>query len=524
MKQSKLSLFAVIIFGLFSLEVFGQCNSIFGINNENLTNGVVKHNETTASGNTKDFYIYDDGTYTDYRNPRHRYMSTAGNAVAYKIKGYSNDPKKKKAHSSSPPSGGYYEDVFPTFSGPVFIATSWKHAVTPLNYVCNAPYYAIIVQNCTNSVGSGKVEFYYKSSQALVSSLEPIRYSYTNNLNWFTNLQQTNETGDYDRKIKLDFSGLQIGERRAFYVPLAHNNLPMFASVHTKVRVTINNIANPCGPPENADFTHTSSVIDFPHDPNYIDIIPSCLDANRRNEKRKVLYTIHFQNIGPGPAENIKVIDFLSKYIDPSTVHVVKSKHPVTSSQIQGIGNNEFVINFLEINLPGAAQQGYDMDHEKTKSWVTIAACLKAIAPPIIILDPDDLYCVDNHAAIYFDTQPPVYTPMATICEEYICSHTPYEQAALRNVKCGPIIRSINDTKSIIYPNPFNAELVIESNLLSSGCHVRITNLQGQIIYTDHIIEESNTLSIDTKGFSNGMFIVQLSSGTEIQSFKVAKY
>lgn len=532
MKQSRLSLLVFLFILTLNQDFFAQCNQEFGIINENLTYGVVKHSEQILSVNTKDFYIYDDGTYTDYRNPRHRYLGSSGSTVAYKIKGYSNDPKKKKTQPSTPPSGGYFEDNFPVFSGPAFIATSWKHAVVPVNdptnNTCNAPYYAVIVQNCTNSTGSGRVEFYYKSNQAFVSSAEPIRFSYANNQNWFTNLQQTDVTnqGPYNKKISLNFSGLLKGERRAFYVPLAHNNLSLHQTVDSKVKVILNNVENPCALQVHdgigVDLFHSTTVMAFPHDPNYIDVIPGCLDIKKRLETRKVIYKINFQNIGSGPATNIKIVDFLSKYVSLNTVQVIDSKHSVTSTTTnQSLNGNQFIINFDGISLPGLAQPGINV--EKTKGWVRIGACLKPGLDPSIV-NLDNPYCIDNYAAIYFDTQPAVYTAMATVCEDFICQNTPAEIAELNLFYCGAALPRSKNINNTLYPNPFSAELTIESDLLRSGCNINITNLQGQTVYSNFVFDDLNTtFRIDTNDFNNGMYIVQLTAGTEVTSFKVIK-
>ncbi|MFM2395183.1 MAG: hypothetical protein RLZZ546_3166, partial [Bacteroidota bacterium] len=431
--------------------------------------------------------------------------------------------------------GGYYQDVFPQFSGPVFVKTSWSHAAsTPANNNCNSPYYAIIIQNCIGEpVTTGSVEFYYKSAQSYISTNNQVRTYFEKNPTWFTTTQYLPGDNTYNNKIKVSFSNLQVGERRAIYIPLAHNNLSVNQFVETKVDVTFNSILNPCnGKGDGSSFFHTSQVRANPHDPNYIEVAPSCLSLYHGSsmfETTRILYTIHFQNEGLGDAINIKIVDFLSKFVEPSTAYVVDSKFPVSEFYIDN--NRDAIIKFNGVNLPGT-QNPLIMSNssyiERTKGWVKLAVCTRNIPGPAFY-DALDPQCVENYAAIYFDTQAPIYTGMATTCESAQCTLTVAEINELNGLYgclSAPNFRSSSDkeTELTISPNPFDNELILVDDMLFGDCEVSIHNIQGQKIFNSKIQKSlERRLKIETETFQQGFYIVTIQNQDEKKSMKVIK-
>jgi hypothetical protein len=539
MKQNhfrKISLIFLLVIVMKSQNYAQICTpNPFSITNTVVGSGLVKQTQNTyvSSENPLEFYIYDDGTYSDYNNPTHRFVSgVSNNADAFLLKRYSNGPKKFKVNNPTV-QGSYYQDVFPVFSGPLFMKTSWSHAVTDNNN-CHAPYYILVIQNCTgNFVSNGHLEFFYKSSQSSISTGNPIKASFTKNPTWFNGLP-IDDAGNstYDKKIKINFQNLQVNERRAIYVALKHNDLPLNSVVETMVNVNFDNVNNPCVDREGG-FPHTSLVKAFPHDPNNVEVIPSCLNlvpGASAFEKTRILYTINYQNEGIGFAENIKIVDFLSQFVDPSSAYIVDSKYVVTDFYIDN--NQNAVIKFDGVNLAGALNPFVIANNqlEKTKGWVKIAVCTKPNLSSLAIntINSHDPQCIDNYAAIYFDTQPAVYTGMATTCESLQCTPLSIHKTILKSLTpclaSGSQLRSSKSDESMISPNPFSYELSIFDELLINNCEIGITNLQGQKIYTKNIQgNESKYFKIDTENFNSGLYIITIKTELESKSFKVYK-
>jgi Secretion system C-terminal sorting domain len=513
------------------------CNETYPISNVNQGFGMIKHTQNTFTDNRKEFYIYDDGTYSDYNNPSHRYVGTSGSADAHLIRGYNNGPKKLKFNNTTA-SGGYYQDVFPGFTGPIFVKTSWGHSISTDNN-CNAPYYAIVIQNCTPStVTTGSVEFYYKSAEAYVSTNNPIKAYFPKNSNWFNTTPLTQITpvtipitpqNPYDRKISVSFTNLQVNERRAIYIPLAHNNLALNEEVHTYTNVIYNGVQNPCaGGDGGSGYLHASKVKPNPHDPNLIDVVPKCLYLNPgpgQFANHRIIYTIHFQNEGLGDANDIRIVDILPKVIDRNSVVLLDSKFPVTSFQIDYQSNLE--IKYDDIDLPGTQNpiitgQGV----EKTKGWVKFAVCPRIIASQLGE-DPHDPHCIDNYAAIYFDQEPAVYTAMATTCESATCAYSYEETNQINAVAACPgnaAMRSSNQHNGSVSPNPFVDEINIFDEMLAGKCMIDVVNLQGQTIYSDKVEgNEYHSLKIDAASFNSGLYLVTIKNGKDYKTYKVYK-
>src|SRR5262249_14194160 len=92
-------------------------------------------------------------------------------------------------------------------------------------------------------------------------------------------------------------------------------------------------------------------------DPNDMYVQPGCGPNGEVLAGEPLTYTTKFQNIGVGAAQNIVIEDVLDAHLDPSTLHIVASSHPVTGVQLEA--GNRLVIRFADINLPGTT----DPDH-----------------------------------------------------------------------------------------------------------------------------------------------------------------
>ena len=108
----------------------------------------------------------------------------------------------------------------------------------------------------------------------------------------------------------------------------------------------------------------------------------------------ELTYTVFFENTGDEAALNVRVIDSLSVYLDPSTLRQESSSHDynltVTEDRI-------FRFSFPNIHLPSSKD-----DDIKSKGFVTFKVSPKPNLPDGTVLL--------NTAAIYFDFNAPIIT------------------------------------------------------------------------------------------------------------------
>jgi uncharacterized repeat protein (TIGR01451 family) len=138
-----------------------------------------------------------------------------------------------------------------------------------------------------------------------------------------------------------------------------------------------------------------SLIIRTAVDPNSKQVYPAgeC-DPHYVTLGTQLEYTIHFQNIGTAPAENVVVLDTLDPSLDPATINIVSHSHTMVWDLLPG---NVIRFRFPAIHLPDslsdpAGSKGYllfEVNHLPTIASGTV---------------------VTNSAAIYFDYQPPVIT------------------------------------------------------------------------------------------------------------------
>ena len=131
-------------------------------------------------------------------------------------------------------------------------------------------------------------------------------------------------------------------------------------------------------------------------DPNDKLVNPSGCGINGNIKKDKDLkYTIHFQNIGSGPAHNILVKDYLDRDLDFSTIQILGSSHTITYSEI--LPDSSLIIFFEGIELPDSLS-----NPEGSNGYFTFS-----IKPKYNLLDGT---VINNKAGVYFDNNEVVIT------------------------------------------------------------------------------------------------------------------
>ncbi|MFZ1379875.1 MAG: T9SS type A sorting domain-containing protein [Saprospiraceae bacterium] len=183
------------------------------------------------------------------------------------------------------------------------------------------------------------------------------------------------------------------------------------------------------------------------------------------NKNGDLLYTIRFMNTGSDTAFSVLIKDTLSRYLDPNTIRIVHSSHPVKLTM-----NNLNVANFYfdQIILP-----------DSSINFIASQGFVQFLAKPNAKFNLD--VEIPNRASIYFDHNAPVGTNTAVFREYYITS-----------------TKEETSTSYIVFPNPVNEKLHLFSNGKNQLEYdeLKITSVFGQshslsYIKSQHIIDIS---------------------------------
>ncbi len=202
------------------------------------------------------------------------------------------------------------------------------------------------------------------------------------------------------------------------------------------------------------DKDHGCGAVIGAYDPNDKLGFPAGLgELNRIEPEQTINYRIRFQNTGSDTAFTVLIRDTLTSYLDPYTIIPGASSHPYTfyldENRARFLFNN---INLLPQEANEAESIGFVEFKIKQKPNNPIS------------------YNIDNQAAIYFDFNEPIYTPV------HRYSIYPLPLSA----------NSVIQERIEIFPNPSTGIINIgwkkEWNQFSK--QVRILDLEGRIIRT----------------------------------------
>ncbi len=213
-------------------------------------------------------------------------------------------------------------------------------------------------------------------------------------------------------------------------------------------------------------------------DPNYKEVAPKGLSSQGYIPATtgEMLYTIHFQNTGTGPAVNIKICDTVSSNLDVSTFQIVSS-----SSAMQGntLTNGLMVFNFQNIMLPDS---GTDMLN--SMGFVTYKISLKAGLAPLTE--------IKNTAYIYFDYNAPVVTNTTL--------NTIEQPGGVGNA-------ILPEDEFSLFPNPAHSLLRVKAS--KDLKLIRIYNSMGILVYENQDAM-SDKVDINLPMLSSGIYFVEL--------------
>ncbi len=275
------------------------------------------------------------------------------------------------------------------------------------------------------------------------------------------------------------------------------------------------------------------------------------------NGNRWLTYTINFQNTGNADAIHIKVTDTLSAALDFSTFTLLSySKEPIVQLYNTGL----LVFNFPNINLPDSisnelGSHGYVQFKIRAKDSLAIGSTINNTAniyfdfnAPVItnttsntvincsllqasivqngnVLSADLananyqwINCTTNTAITNATAQnftPSIGGSYAVVIDYGACKDT---SACIQYSATG--INELNASALTVTPNPFNESLQLKLDRNYNGT-INIYNLMGEVIYSKFI--NQNNLTIATKEWTNGLYIIRLQTQEGVVMKKVVK-
>ena len=230
-------------------------------------------------------------------------------------------------------------------------------------------------------------------------------------------------------------------------------------------------------------------------DPNDIIVNEDTLLTTQFPNPPFLEYIIRFQNTGNDTAFTVNILNPIdTSMLELNTIEFIAASHPVNLSWISWEKNMQF--HFENILLP-------DSNVNETASHGFVRYRIK---PKSSLILGDS---ISNNAAIYFDFNAPVIT-----------------NTAITRVVLPTSIHETNSYNDnlLLYPNPANSKLTIETGALSSSdCRLIISDVAGRILFSESITTALTKHDIDISSLSQGIYFVQIQNGERISRSRFVK-
>ncbi|HOY07033.1 MAG TPA: T9SS type A sorting domain-containing protein [Saprospiraceae bacterium] len=200
-------------------------------------------------------------------------------------------------------------------------------------------------------------------------------------------------------------------------------------------------------------------------------------------------YTIRFQNTGNDTAFRVVLLDTISRYLDPASIEVGASSHPV---QFSLEGNRLLRFTFLPILLPDSTT-----NPEASQGFVTFR----------IRQNPDNPIntVIENKADIYFDFNVPVRTNTVF----HTIHESPFE------VVTSTSIAHENTLEIAAYPNPFSDQLRIKlDGAVIPNATFHLYHSTGQLVRTLDL--NNNEALLQREGLDAGFYFFTVQAGAKM--------
>jgi uncharacterized repeat protein (TIGR01451 family) len=211
----------------------------------------------------------------------------------------------------------------------------------------------------------------------------------------------------------------------------------------------------------------------FSYDPNEKTVYPEKL----AEPGQSLDYTIHFENMGNDSAYAVVVLDTLDANLDITKFSLLGSSHPcavtLNGTETQPVLN----FAFLPIKLPAKKQ-----DSVLSKGFVNFSVPLR----PNVARGT----YVSNRASIYFDRNPSILTPDATV------------QVRPLNLPTTIAPQIIGLPQLSVYPNPSQGKFMVKLPVGNFGSWLEVRDLTGRIISKNLLGKQlENEVTIPISGF-----------------------
>lgn len=233
----------------------------------------------------------------------------------------------------------------------------------------------------------------------------------------------------------------------------------------------------------------TQTVIG-PYDPNSIEVNYSRLTPTQVAARQPLDYTIHFQNLGTAPAQNVILSDTLDfQKLNPATLLLVAQSHNCSWS-LSSIGPNTglLTVRFLGINLP-----------EQNADVIRSMGFVRFRVQPRPTLAVGEV--IPNRASIVFDYNAGIRTNTATT--------TVFLATATLARHDAPAWET--------YPNPATDHLTIGTDLPAAGpvC-LELLDALGRLVRRQTLAAPAGPLrhTLDLSTLVHGLYVLRLTPPT----------
>lgn len=212
------------------------------------------------------------------------------------------------------------------------------------------------------------------------------------------------------------------------------------------------------------------------YDPNMKEVSPIGLNASGDVDPNTTFtYTVHFQNTGNYPAQNIYILDTISNHLDMSTMEILSASH---NMNFLDLGNGIVKFQFNDIWLADSVS-----NEPESHGNVTYRISMK----PSLAIGTE----ITNTAHIYFD----------------------YNEAIITNTTLNTIavVSSVSEVEDIsvkLYPNPTTDVLNLEFSEDMDGT-ISVRDLSGRIIESTNL--NGNRVVLSTSAYAKGYYTIDLS-------------
>ncbi len=270
---------------------------------------------------------------------------------------------------------------------------------------------------------------------------------------------------------------------------------PVGTLINSGVRIEpVAGDANPA-----CNYSYWEVHITGPVDPNAILVDKDTVITIQLTNAPYLEYIIYFQNIGNDTAFNVKVLNPIDTFkLQLNTLEFVASSHPVNMSWIPWERNMEF--KFDNILLPDS-----NVNEPASHGFVRYR-----VKPKTTLVAGDEIL---NTAFIYFDFNAPVQTNTAVT-------------EIVQFTGLGELAGGSGSGQLAIYPNPAKETVTIETSRLENGLNsLKLFDLFGREVYEKILVSGSKTqeIKLNVSNFSEGVYIVQLSTAENIYRTKLVK-